>query len=146
MKKISRFLWWKLRKLFDVEILIEINFIRIFWRCIYFYNCVFSLNSSKNLQFFEYLRRNSYIRRSSKIFQNSEESSSSSLVYFPNPKILCLRLRSIFNLRCNTGWQVCRLNPILAVGKDVDSIFRDVVVVESARPHVHTAPCWALSM
>ena len=101
MKKISRFLWWKLRKLFDVEILIEINFIRIFWRCIYFYNCVFSLNSSENLQFFECLRRNSYIWRSSKIFQNSEESSSS--VYFPNLKILRLRLRSIFNLRCNTG-------------------------------------------
>ena len=32
------------------------------------------------------------------------------------------------------SWQVCRLNPILAVGKDVDSIFWDVVVVESARP------------
>ena len=32
------------------------------------------------------------------------------------------------------GWQVCRLNPILAVGKDVDSILWEVVVVESARP------------
>ena len=102
MKKNSRFLRWKLRKLFDAEILIEINFIRIFWQCIYFYNCVFSLNSYENLQFFEYLRRNSYIQRSSKIFQNSEESSSSSSVHFPNPKILRLRLRSIFNLRCNT--------------------------------------------
>ena len=62
----------------------------------------FPFNFSENLRFFEYLRRNSYLRRSSKIFQNSEESSSSSSVYFQDPKILRLRLRSIFNLRCNT--------------------------------------------
>ena len=43
-----------------------------------------------------------YIWRSSKIFQNSKESSSSYLVFFLKPKILCLCLRSIFNLCCNT--------------------------------------------
>ena len=56
-----------------------------------------------NLRFFKYLRRNFYLRRSSKIFQNSEESSSSSLVFFLSTKILRLRLRSIFDLRCNTA-------------------------------------------
>ena len=39
---------------------------------------------------------------SSKIFQNFKESSFLSLLFFLNPKILCLRLRTIFNLRCNT--------------------------------------------
>ena len=66
----------------------------------------FPLYAGKNLRFFEYLRRNFYLRRSSKIFQNSEESSSSSSVYFPDPKILRLRLRSIFNLRCNTATEI----------------------------------------
>ena len=75
------------------KICIVVNFIRIFFT-------IYTFNSSENLRLFEYLRRNSYLRRSSKISQNSEESSSS--VYFPDLKILRLRLRSIINLRCNT--------------------------------------------
>ena len=53
------------------------------------------------------LPRNFYLWRSSEIFQNSEESSSSSLVFFLNQKILHLRLQSIFNLCCTTVWTMC---------------------------------------
>ena len=87
------------------QIFIVAYIIRQFFAIHTFQIAYFPLNSGRNLRFFEYLRRNFYLRRSSKIFQNSEESSSS--VFFLNPKILRLRLRSIFDLRCNTGAVPC---------------------------------------
>ena len=59
--------------------------------------------SFENLRIFEDLRRICNLRRSSKNFWINEDSSSSSSVYFQEPKNLRIRLRPIFNLRCNTG-------------------------------------------
>ena len=84
------------------QIFIEANILRQFLTIHTVQIEYFPLYSGKNLWFFEYLQRNFYLWRSSKIFHNSEEDPSLSSFFFLNPKILCLRLRSIFNLRCNT--------------------------------------------
>ena len=104
LTKNRQFMWWKLRKIFMFELLIEANTIGHFlWYIIlelriFIYNILLKIfDSSKifeEITIFEGLRR---------FFKNYEESLSSSLVYFPNPKILRLFLWSIFNLRCNTA-------------------------------------------
>ena len=73
--------------------------------------------SFENLRIFEDIRRICNLRRSSKNFWFNEDSSYSSSVYFQKPKNLRIRLRSIFNLRCNTDmklrdWSLRILGPI----------------------------------
>ena len=46
------------------------------------------------------------LQRSSKKFWINEDSSYSSSVHFQKPKNLRIRLRSIFNLRCNTDLKI----------------------------------------
>ena len=102
----SRFFGWKLRKHIDIPIFYSGQWpisSDKFSQYILFRLHIFLYILAKIFWFFEYLWRNFYLRRSLKIIQNSEESLSSSLVFFLNLKILRLPLRSIFNLRCNTG-------------------------------------------
>ena len=71
------------------------------WKKI-FINKNFSF-SFENLRIFEDIWRICNLRRSSKNFWINEDSSYSSSVHFKKPKNLHIRLRSIFNLRCNTA-------------------------------------------
>jgi len=95
----GRFFGWKLRKHIDIPNFYRGQYHPTIFHDTYFSDCIFS---------FIFWQKSSILRisskkfLSSKIFQNSEESSSSSSLFFLNPKILRLRLRSIFNLRCNT--------------------------------------------
>ena len=62
-----------------------------------------SLKIFKEFAIFEDIQRICNLRRSLKNFWIKEDSLYSSSVYFQKLKNLCIRLRSIFNLRCNTA-------------------------------------------